>query len=90
LSTNGATATAWGGVLVQVDLWSAAPTFNNDDRGAWSVLTGSRSHPARFQGDFSAVGSDGAGDPIELVLYRIDAEMLTQEMINSMLKPSRA
>ena len=40
LRTNDATATAWGGQQVRVDLWSAAPTFTNGDRGAWAVATG--------------------------------------------------
>lgn len=39
LSVNDPTSTAWGGVGVQVDLWSAPPSFNNGD-GSGHILCG--------------------------------------------------
>lgn len=60
LSTNDATSTAWGGQTIQVDLWSAAPTFTNGDRGAWSPATGSANHLGAFSCLMSAEYGDGA------------------------------
>lgn len=60
LDTNDATSTAWGGQTIQVDLWNAAPTFQNGDRGAWSILTGSDNHVGSFTCVMSTEQSDGA------------------------------
>lgn len=60
LSTNDATSTAWGGQTIQVDLWSAAPTFANGDRGAWSPATGTAGHLGAFSCVMSAEYGDGA------------------------------
>lgn len=60
LSTNDATSTAWGAVSIQVDLWSAAPTFTNGDRGAWSPATGTASHLGAYSCTMSAEYGDGA------------------------------
>lgn len=60
LSTNDATSTAWGGVSIQVDLWSAAPTFTNGDRAAWSVATGTANHLGAYSCTMSAEYGDGA------------------------------
>ena len=60
LSINDATSTGWGGVSVQVDLWTVAPTFANGDRGSWSPATGAASHLGAFSGVMSAVYGDGA------------------------------
>lgn len=60
LSTNDATTTAWGGAIVQIDLWSAAPTFTNGDRGAFAVATGSGVHLASYSCTLSAEWGDGA------------------------------
>lgn len=60
LSTNDSTSTGWGGVTVQLDLWSAAPTFTNGDRGAFALATGSALHIGAFQCTMSAVAGDGA------------------------------
>ena len=60
LSVNDPTSTGWGGVSVQVDEWSAAPTFTNGDRGAFAVATGSASHLGSFTCTFAAVAGDGA------------------------------
>jgi len=60
LSTNDATSTGWGGVQIQIDLWTAAPTFTNGDRGAWALATGSGSHFATYTCTMSAVWGDGA------------------------------
>lgn len=60
LTTNDATATAWGGVQVEVDLWSAAPTFTNGDRGAFSPATGTASHLGTYICTMSAEYGDGA------------------------------
>jgi hypothetical protein len=59
LSINDSTSTAWGSVGVQIDLWSAAPTFSNGDRGTFAIATGSASHLGAYTGVFSAVGGDG-------------------------------
>ena len=59
LSCNDATSTAWGSVGLQVDIWSAAPTFTNGDGGAWALATGSASHLGTYTGTFSAVNGDG-------------------------------
>jgi hypothetical protein len=60
LSTNDSTSTAWGGQTIQVDLWSAAPTFTNGDRGTWSPATGTGSHLATFSCTMSTEYGDGA------------------------------
>jgi hypothetical protein len=60
LSTNDATATAWGGASIQVDLWSAAPTFVNGDRGAWSLASGAAAHLGAYSCTMSAEYGDGA------------------------------
>lgn len=60
LSTNDATSTAWGGQPIQVDLWLAAPTFANGDRGAWSPATGTGNHLRTFTCLMSAEYGDGA------------------------------
>lgn len=60
LSTNDSTSTAWGGIQVQVDLWSAAPTFTNGDRGAFSPATGTANHLASYICQMSAEYGDGA------------------------------
>ena len=60
LSTNDTTSTAWGGVAVQVDLWSAAPTFTNGDRGAFLPATGTASHLGSYSCTMSAEYGDGA------------------------------
>ena len=60
LSTNDAISTAWGAVSIQVDLWSAAPTFTNGDRGAWSPATGTASHLGAYSCTMSAEYGDGA------------------------------
>ena len=47
-------------ILVQVDLWNAAPTWTNGDHAAWLPATGSASHIASFSCTFpSAVWGDG-------------------------------
>lgn len=60
LDTNDSTSASWAAVTIQVDLWSLAPTFNNGDRGTWSVKTGSNNHIASFTCTMSAEQSDGA------------------------------
>lgn len=60
LDTNDSTSASWASVTIQVDLWSVAPTFNNGDRGAWSIKTGSNNHIASFTCVMSAEQSDGA------------------------------
>jgi len=53
-------STAWAGQTIQIDLWNAAPTFVNGDRGAWQVATGSNGHLATFTCIMSAIQSDGS------------------------------
>lgn len=60
LTTNDATATAWGGASIQVDLWSVAPAFVNGDRGSWSIATGSGSHLGAYSCTMSVEYGDGA------------------------------
>jgi hypothetical protein len=60
LSTNDATSTAWGGKSIQVDLWTAAPTFTNGDRGAFLPATGAASHLGSYACTMSAEYGDGA------------------------------
>jgi hypothetical protein len=59
LQSNDTTSTAWGGQTIQVDLWAAAPTFTNGDRGAWLTATGAASHVGSFSCVLSAVQGDG-------------------------------
>lgn len=60
LSTNDTTSTAWGAQTITVDLWSAAPTFTNGDRGAYSPATGVAGHLGAFSCTMSAEYGDGA------------------------------
>lgn len=59
LSTNDTVSTSWGAQRIQVDLWTAAPTFSNGDRGTWAVATGAGAHWASYTCTMSAVGGDG-------------------------------
>jgi hypothetical protein len=59
LATNDATSTGWPGVQVQIDLWSAAPTFSTGDRTTWALSTGSQGHLAAYSCALSAVNGDG-------------------------------
>ena len=47
------------GVTIQIDLWSAAPTFTNGDGGVFAVATGSANWLGRFTVTLVQVG-DGA------------------------------
>ncbi len=59
LVSNDTTSTAWPSVIVYVDLWSAAPTFTNGDRTAYSP-TGAANWLATFVCTFSAtIYADG-------------------------------
>lgn len=63
LTTNDATSTAWGAQTVQIDLWSAAPTFaTTGDRGNFNTdfLTGTAGHLGAFTCVMSAELADGA------------------------------
>lgn len=60
LATNDSTSTAWGAQTVQVDLWSAAPTFTNGDRGAFLPATGTGTHYGSYSCTISAEYGDGA------------------------------
>ena len=59
LRSNDTTGTAWGGQTIQVDLWTAAPTFVNGDRGAWQIATGSANHIGSYTCGTSPVQGDG-------------------------------
>jgi hypothetical protein len=48
LISNDTTSTAWVNAQLQVDLWTATPTWTNGDRGTWLPATGSASHLAIF------------------------------------------
>ena len=60
LSTNDTTSTAWGGQVIQIDLWTATPTWTNGDRAAWSPATGVGSHLGAYTCTMSAEYGDGA------------------------------
>lgn len=63
LSTNDATATAWGAQTIQVDLWTAAPTFaTTGDRASYNTdfATGSANHIGAYSCVMSAELADGA------------------------------
>lgn len=59
LTSNDSTSTGWPGQSIQIDLWSAAPTFTNGDRGTYAVATGSAKYLGSFSGTLSAVAGDG-------------------------------
>lgn len=59
ISVNDSTSTAWGNATVVVDLWTAAPTFSNGDRGAFVVATGSANHIESYTCNMGAVNGDG-------------------------------
>jgi len=60
LNTNDATSTAWPGKVIQVDLWSAPPSFTNGDRGAFLPASGTAGHLGAFTCTMSAEYGDGA------------------------------
>ena len=59
LSNNDTTSTSWGSASINIDLWTAAPTFTNGDRGAFAVATGALNHLGAYNCVMSAVGGDG-------------------------------
>lgn len=61
ISINDATSTAWPTVGIQIDLWSAAPTFSagNGDRSAFSPATGTGSHLGAYSCTTSPEYGDG-------------------------------
>lgn len=62
LTSNDATSTAWSSAVIQVDLWSAAPTFaTTGDRGSFATdfLTGTAGHIAAFTCTMGAELADG-------------------------------
>jgi len=59
LASNDNTSTAYPGMSIQVDLWDAAPTFSNGDRGSYVVATGSAYYIASFTCTVSAANGDG-------------------------------
>lgn len=60
LSTNDSTSTAWSAATIQVDLWSASPTWANGDRAVWQPATGTASHLGSYTCTMSAEYGDGA------------------------------
>jgi hypothetical protein len=60
LTSNDSISTGWGGQTVQIDLWSAAPTFTNGDHAAYVVATGSAGYLGSFTCFFLPVAGDGA------------------------------
>ncbi len=81
LSINDATSTAWGAVSVQIDLWSAAPTFTNGDGGAFAVATGAANHLGSYTGTFSAVAGDGVYAELAPVVGTVSAPRLAAPTI---------
>ena len=65
LSTNDNTATAWNGQTLQVDLWSAPPTFKTTgDRAAFitDFLTGAAGHLGAYTCVMAGTANSGFGD----------------------------
>lgn len=63
LTTNDNTSTAWGLATIQIDLWTAAPTFaTTGDRGAFTTdfATGTAGHLGAYTCIMSAELGDGA------------------------------
>jgi hypothetical protein len=69
LSTNDTTSTSWGGVQVQVDLWSAAPTWTNGDHATWLPATGSAVHLGAFTCAFPGASGTIWGDGLATECY---------------------
>lgn len=59
LSVNDTTSTAWPSAQINVDLWSAGPTWTNGNLGTWLPATGSAVHLGTFQCTMSGVIGDG-------------------------------
>ncbi len=59
ISSNDTTSTAWHGQGVQIDLWTAAPTWTNGDRGTWLPATGAGFHLGSYTCTFGATWGDG-------------------------------
>lgn len=53
--------TGWGGVNLQINLWSAAPTFTNGDNGAYAVATGNAGWLANFLVSLTQFGDGASG-----------------------------
>lgn len=48
ISNSDTTTTAWPGVQIQIDLWTATPTWTNGDRATWLPATGAGFHLASY------------------------------------------
>lgn len=59
LQINDSTSTAWGAQTITVDLWSAAPTLTNGDRGTYSPATGTAYHLGSLSCTMSSEYGDG-------------------------------
>jgi hypothetical protein len=63
VSINDTTPTSWGSQTIQIDTWSASPTWANGDAGAWLPATGAASHLGTYTcvmyGTTAAVWGDG-------------------------------
>lgn len=59
LSTNDTTSTAWGAQTIQVDLWTATPTWTSGDRGTWLPATGAAGHLGSYTCVMGTVWGDG-------------------------------
>lgn len=59
IAINDTTSTAWAGQTIQIDLWAAAPTWTNGDRGAFLPATGTANHIASYSCTVSATYGDG-------------------------------
>jgi hypothetical protein len=57
LSTN--VTTGWGGVSININLWTAAPTFTNGDNGSYAPATGAAAYLGQFSVSLNQF-SDGA------------------------------
>lgn len=55
-------AAGWNGVQVQVDLWSAAPTFTSADHVAFAVATGMASHLGSYVISLNSGGDGASGE----------------------------
>jgi hypothetical protein len=65
LYINDGVSTGFGAMQIQVDLWTAAPTWTNGDHAAWAPATNLNAHVAAFtcttSGVFGTTGLNSGG-----------------------------
>ena len=73
LSTN--VTTGWSGVVININLWTAAPTYTNGDNGSYVVATGAASYLGQFSVSLnqfadgaSGIAISSSGNPVNVRL----------------------